>query len=237
MVAYVKFLGGNPSKIGSAFDLEDPGFRGMFESHRGFLYQQHHLSPDLFKKKDHDKMEDAALRSEYLNRLNGRCQGFSALNLQGKPFEGTSEDEKTQVVPMAHGTREAVGWKIAQSGFGIVSSLDVGWYGQGIYFTSDINYAQEYAEKSTQDCSKLHRVKVLLIALANPGNSFPVTEDPSGPGGFRGKNCRTGYQSHYSVVNTLGFPSRQANQSGTKDELVVFELAQALPKYLIYYND
>ena len=78
-----------------------------------------------------------------------------------------------------------------------------------------------------------------------PGNSFPVVEHPfaadgssANPSGFKGKACRAGYQSHFTLVDgrTMNaFPLKGPNdQATTADELVTFEGAQALPLFVFY---
>jgi len=86
-----------------------------------------------------------------------------------------------------------------------------------------------------------------------PGNSFPVVEHPFvsekdekgiavrkvNPGGFKGKACRNGYQSHFTLVDgrdiNTAFPVRGPIDAATAaDELVTFEGAQALPLFVFY---
>jgi len=107
-------------------------------------------------------------------------------------------------------------------------------------------------------------VKVFLVAMVLPGNYYPATEhpfvvpfvqDPSiegddkrkrNPLGLLGQACKGGYQSHYSVIDTKTFAApfptqfddfddREKNRV-VSDELVVFEGAQALPLFLVYYK-
>jgi len=159
-----------------------------------------------------------------------------------------------------------------KNGFGSASSLDDGYYGRGIYFTSDLRYGNMYARETPQG------EKVLLMALVVPGNPYPATEDPfvyktddkgkvirwptpefetekdnkgktakkRDPKGLYGQACKTGYQSHYTIVNSkntsTAFPTRfddfgtEEKKRVVSDELVVFEGAQALPLYLIFYK-
>ena len=135
---------------------------------------------------------------------------------------------------MVQGTNENAARRIAKNGFGTVASLDKGWFGQGIYFTSQVPYACNYSKQSEHG-------NVFLVSLVIPGNPCPITDAPllkdksqsPNPSGFLGKSCRPGYQSHYLVVNN-GYPSREAVRSDSADELVVFEPSHALPLFLIY---
>jgi len=132
----------------------------------------------------------------------------------------------TPVFPMVHGTTEGIAWKIAQSGFGTTGTRDAGYYGAGIYFTSHVSYARQYSNKGSKQ-------KVVIIALVNPGNFYPTTEDPEDrENGFMGKKCKGGYQSHYTVVGDGIYPSTTVTDT-SHDELVVFQDPQALPKYRV----
>ena len=127
---------------------------------------------------------------------------------------------------MVHGTTEGIAWKIAQSGFGTTGTRDAGFYGAGIYFTSRVSYARQYCDMAPD-----HEV-TMVIALVNPGNFYPTTEHPNTKGGFMGKKCKGGYQSHYTVVGDGIYPSTTVTDT-SHDELVVFQDAQALPKYIV----
>ena len=142
---------------------------------------------------------------------------------------------------MIQGTTEDDAMKISENGFGTVAREDAGFFGQGIYFTSKLNYARKYS-KPANDGSL-----VLVISLASPGNVLPISADPvlnkiKNPQGYLGKPRQQGYQSHYTVVHmpgeggTYGYPLRTAPTDDSSDELVVFEPAQALPVFLIYLD-
>jgi len=131
-----------------------------------------------------------------------------------------------------------------------------------MYFTSDMRYSSTYARE--HDAKGYPGVKVFLMAMVLPGNYFPATEhpfvvpfeqDPSiegddkrkrNPLGLLGQACKGGYQSHYSVIDTKTFSAPFPTQFDdfddrekkrvVSDELVVFEGAQALPLFLVYYK-
>jgi len=139
-------------------------------------------------------------------------------------------------VPGILGTSEAGGYGIINNGFGVVATTDYGYYGRGIYFTDKMDYAAQYAKK------KREFGKIFVISLVTLGNPFPVTEHPNSAGGLNGKPCRKGYQSHFTVVDktkiSTAFPVEgEINQTQTAMEYVAFEGSQALPLFLIYYQD
>jgi hypothetical protein len=164
---------------------------------------------------------------------------------------------------MFQGTSEDAAFKIITNGFGIASSLDDGFYGKGIYFTSKLDYAAKY-------CYSIpNKGKIFLLNLVISANTFPVTEGPfqldergqviyfknekgeikmndkgnpipiPNPKGLFGQACKTGYQSHFTMVSSrklgINFPIKEVNgYEGIADELVIFDGSQILPLFLIY---
>jgi len=145
---------------------------------------------------------------------------------------------------MIQGTVDNAAHRIAKNGFGTVGSLDAGYYGQGIYFTSRVSYANKYAKLTNEN-------RVFLIALVVPGNAHPITENPflkmtddmkkpeANPKGFLGKPCTSGYQSHFTVVCKedvrIAFPAQgPVDHRLHADELVVPDASQVLPLFVVY---
>ena len=75
------------------------------------------------------------------------------------------------MIPGYQGTSENAAYRIVKNGFGTTATLDDGYYGRGIYFTSSMKYAAKYA-------SSTKRGKVFLLSLIITGNVFPVIEHP-----------------------------------------------------------
>lgn len=132
---------------------------------------------------------------------------------------------------MVHGTSKGVAWKIAHGGFGIVVGRDEGFYGQGIYFSSDVENVKQYSNPGSAEYSS-----VLVISLVTPGNVFPVVEDPSAADSLNGAKCQLGYQSHYVVVTSVGKPEKHEVKPQSPNELVVFDKGQVLPKFIVYLS-
>jgi hypothetical protein len=133
------------------------------------------------------------------------------------------------MIPMLQGTTIETAWKIAQTGFTTVATLDAGWYGRGVYFTKDVNYAKSYsqlASKNNELC--------LILGLVVCGNIYPVTERKGSPSNLEGKPVvSTGYQSHYAVVQSNSGHICSTNDTKAVDELVVFQGDQAIPMFII----
>ena len=111
-----------------------------------------------------------------------------------------------------------------------MASLDDGFYGRGMYFTSKLSYAAQFAKFSPLG-------KVFLIALTIPGNPFPTCEPPFDElNSLRGQACQAGYQSHYVQVTSTGHPA-QSDKETLADELVLFEGSQTLPLFLVYTTE
>jgi len=211
-----------------------------FENYRDTLYARHCANPGLFKKEDWMTMPEAEQRKKFITYHSDLSGKFS-----------WNDKTKPRVVPMLQGTSESAVWQICQQGFGVVGTLDDGFYGAGVYFTSKLGYADKYA-KSGPDGSK-----PFIVSMVIPGNSFPVVEHPfvdppvyekdkkgitvrkANADGFKGKACYSGYQSHFTLVegrdiNTT-FPLRGPIDAATAaDELVTFDSSQALPLFVFY---
>ena len=135
---------------------------------------------------------------------------------------------------MLQGTSEAAVWQICQQGFGVVATTDPLFYGRGMYFTSKLSYAANYAQQSGGGG------KVFVLSMLNAGNTFPVTEHPLEADSLEEQACRPGYQSHFTIVDstdyTKAYPTKSApiNGASTADELVVFDVSQSLPLFVFY---
>jgi len=99
--------------------------------------------------------------------------------------------EQLKVSLMVQGTTTEAGWSIAQGGYGVIASVnDQGWFGKGIYVSSSMKYAHQYAERTA---SMAKKAPALLVCAVAPGNSFPIIHRKDG------RSVEDGYQSHYTV--------------------------------------
>jgi len=246
-------MNGDISGIERVYGVNNPQLRSAFEIKRNVIEKQHLYNPGLFRKEGWWSLEDAGQRKRMYLQLSSKIRTFRGeFNDGSHPF----------VVPMIHGTSENAAFRVMEGGFGTVAGLDDGYYGRGMYFTSDLRYANMYAKEI--DAKSQPGVKVFLIAAVLPGNPYPVTEHPfvvpfvtnesiegddkrkRNPLGLLGQACKAGFQSHYTVVDSVhsgsAFPTQhgdfddQGKARRVSDELVVFEGAQALPLFLVYYK-
>jgi len=59
-------------------------------------------------------------------------------------YTWNSHKTEVPIIPAAHGTDLVVAKQICSSGFAALSSLDAGFYGKGIYFSSSCMYTTPY---------------------------------------------------------------------------------------------
>jgi len=128
------------------------------------------------------------------------------------------------IMPVLHGTDLKIAEKICQTGFATTSSLDAGYYGQGMYFSTYALYCLPYF------CTR--KEPVILLCYALPGNIFPVVESPKAADHLVGAALKTGYQSHYILTNRQG----EISDFGSPDhfdELVIPQESQVIPAYIL----
>jgi len=205
--------------ISAIYGVINPQVVTNFLGHRSILARRLEKDPSLFKKEDWRKDTQLDLRQWTMHQ-------FGVL-AQSSPWYSTGE--LVPVVPMVHGTDAAVAWKILDTVFSALSSLDAGYYGCGIYFTSSAQYALPYY--STK------RNPAVLICLTIPGNVYPVTEHPKEENTLLGLPIKGGYQSHYVLTTKDGNPCKQREAPGSYyDELVLGQEAQVVPIAIIEFT-
>ena len=129
-------LGGDVGKVSRVDAIDHPNQRASFENYRTTITEKHADSEGLFKKDRWRQASDAAVRKRYLLHLAEKITKFSDFNDGNQAF----------VVPVVQGTSENAAFRIIKNGFGTVPSLDDGFYGRGMYFTSSFKYGSKYAK-------------------------------------------------------------------------------------------
>ena len=125
------------------------------------------------------------------------------------------------LLPVLHGTDLCIAEKIAKTGFASLSSLDAGFFGKGIYFTTNILYTLPYC--------LVKRNPTVILSYTNMGNVYPVTEK------MDGMALKNGYNSHYVLTNKHG-NIITLDDSYLCDEIVVNQEVQILPAFIITLN-
>jgi hypothetical protein len=133
--------------------------------------------------------------------------------------------EDCPVLTVAHATSLEKANKIIVSGFASLSTIDSGFYGKGMYFSSSAIYTLPYCFSYRDPC--------IMLCFVLPGNPFPVIESPTTPQNLVGKPILSGYQSHYVVTKINGLPVEE-NYFGRKfNEIVIDQESQVVPIFLI----
>jgi len=142
-------------------------------------------------------------------------------------FTWNSPNDTVPIIPVVHGTGVEIAKQICSSGFAALSSLDAGFYGKGIYFTSSCCYATPYFGSRKEPA--------ILICFIIPGNIRPIVEWRSEEKNYLGAIIDNGYQSHYVLTDLEGNPLRKKKER-YYDEFVLAIDPQVVPIFLICVN-
>lgn len=129
------------------------------------------------------------------------------------------------LIPVLHGTDYVTSEMIARTGFAALSSLDEGFFGKGIYFTTSLPYTLPYALAKKRP--------TVIVSYVNAGNVWPVTEEHKGPRSLKGGAIKSGYNSHIALTNKGGTIYHADVDDTVCDEIVIAQESQILPAFLI----
>ncbi|CAF3381042.1 unnamed protein product [Rotaria sp. Silwood1] len=174
-----------------------------------------------------------------LNNENSRGQRKNVLKRLEVLCQLVKHNRDLPIARMWHGCRKNDLRHILSDGFAALSSLDDGYFGKGIYFSSSTKYVTRYCG------GKGGCLIMCYILISNP---FPiVTADapPSVPPErfrFFGKGNHKNYQCHYIPVSPTDDgdewdfrpPSSGIIDDAIYDELVVFQEAYILPQIVVH---
>ncbi len=134
------------------------------------------------------------------------------------------KNQPIPLLPVLHGTDLTVAEKIAKTGFATLSSLDAGFYGKGIYFTTNLLYTLPYCMGK--------RFPAVIISYTNMGNICPIVER------MTGQPIKNGYNSHYILTCRDGNIHNERLQfyDESCDEIVVNQEVQILPAFIVTLN-
>jgi len=148
----------------------------------------------------------------------------------------TVHNRSVKILRVWHGTNGKVLPSILEDGFAAIATLDEGWFGKGIYFTTHARYALRYCRNP----------KCLLLCYVLLLNPFPVVADDAKldqqPSDFRfyAKGNYKNYQCHYVPVApaepepTIDFRPPQSGSTNMYDEVVIFQEAYILPQVVVH---
>jgi len=214
----------NPTRV---FALYNHHLLSAVQFWKKSLEEKFRSSGHIFKSEDWKGKPEFDERQIILEKLNSYISKFH-----------WNKSSNVKVIPMIQGTSIETAWKIAQTGFTTVATLDSGWYGRGVYFTSSVDYAKFYSGLA----SKNNPTKCVILSMVVCGNVYPVREkkdinnddEDVKKNSLEGKPIMSsGYQSHFVIVDPQSGHICDPTQQGSVDELVVFQDGQSLPMFII----
>jgi len=107
-------------------------------------------------------VQESVKKAEWVQRQFQKLESSFPWNKEGS----------AAIVPMLHGTDAMIAEKICETGFAALSSLDAGFFGKGIYFTSFSMYTLPYISS--------RKIPAIILSWVLPGHVYPVTEDHQG---------------------------------------------------------
>jgi len=127
------------------------------------------------------------------------------------------------LIPSVHGTSLEVANNIALTNMAVLNSLDLGFFGSGLYNSTSVCYCLPYAVGK--------RNPAILISYLNMGNVYPITEDHRGSKSFLGSALKQGFNSHFVLTNKDGDIYNGIGE--ICDEIVISQSSQVLPSFII----
>lgn len=180
-------------------------------------------------------------------RKDTRQRVHDALVKKSKPVNGLKH---MRVVPMFHGTKQAIVASILSTNLANLATVDEGYFGKAIYFTSYAEYAERVYGKD----------RTLLFSWIAYFSAYPVhySDDESmwnclssnasnvqmllakANAKLYGKSNYGNHDAHYALVkrrsanpaDPVYFPVKDGEQEHY-DELAVFQPQQILPRYVV----
>jgi len=211
-----------------AWAIYNPTLISNFINNRKIMSTRFYNDPENFAKTDwldSKDPEDKAQAEE--DRLSRNC----IIDKLENRLEDANCNEKVEarsllpILPCCHGTDFNIAMAICSTGFAALSSLDAGWYGAGVYFTTYTMYATPYFS-NRKDPS-------IIISFVTPGNAFPVIRKAPG------EVLKVGFNCNYVVVEANGEIPEQINAKkvdNSYDELVIPQESQISPVYVIRFD-
>eukprot|EP01114_Cavostelium_apophysatum_P019166 TRINITY_DN6095_c0_g1_i2.p1 TRINITY_DN6095_c0_g1~~TRINITY_DN6095_c0_g1_i2.p1 ORF type:complete len:616 (+),score=141.75 TRINITY_DN6095_c0_g1_i2:38-1885(+) len=212
-------FGGRQFTILKAYAIDNGGLRQGFDEKIVRIHNQMEGDPDIYARQD------------WLDNLT-KCKIMEALSDRGHKFDH-NKTISPPVIPMLQGlSNPDLCWDLCKYKFSELSTIEDGYYGKGMYFTSSAEYAVNLYSRLDN--------RVLLISFVTPGNPNPCTENPNIPReSLIGRVIKQGYDSHYALVDGSGLPldvrnSKVGGKLSDYDELVIDDEQQVLPCYLVF---
>lgn len=136
-----------------------------------------------------------------------------------------------KLLPMWHGTRPEILDSLFKTGYANLATTDSGFLGKGIYFA----YEAEYSHR-------VYSQGALLLNWASCFSVYPIIDGDMKRLGLEDNKANYGnYDGHFAPVisqnpnnpHSVTYYPTKPNQKANYHELVVFQSAQCLPRYLV----
>ena len=153
-----------------------------------------------------------------------------------------AERDGVRVLPLWHGCSAAVADEIMSKGPAALATLDAGYFGAGIYFTPQPEYAAAYPAEVLDGNTTGVCEAALLLCAVSVGSVYPVTwkddynskttDTEKDKSKYFGKPLHSGCDAHHALVDrTVGFQAAKVDTPLQHhfEEVVVSQDAQVLP--------
>ncbi len=144
-----------------------------------------------------------------------------------KPYTD-SDYPSVKLLPLWHGTNPEILPSIFSAGYAILSTVDVGFFGSGIYGA----YEAEYSKR-------VYSSGALILNWVAVFSAYPVIDGDMNK--LKGKGNHQNYDAHFIPVvpsnphnqNEVNYFPCKPNEPHKYTEVVVFESSSCLPRYLV----
>jgi len=212
-----KYLHSDQIKFEEVYAVYNVTLLSAFKSQFSIISTRHRDSPKLFCKKDWGDQED---------NLDHRNWVYSKYDDRVNVFDWNKSLD-LPIIPAIHGTDKTIAWSICASGFAALSTLDAGYYGKGIYFSSSCLYTVPYYGTKGGP--------TILVCLLICGNVRPIIESRDDPNTYMGKPIDSGYQSHYVCCKKDGSIC-PIKYEKVYDEIVIAQEGQIVPIFVVHVD-
>ena len=119
---------------------------------------------------------------------------------------------------------------------------DQGYFGSGVYSSPQASYAALYPTKLAAVDPNGRGEHVMVLCFVAVNKVYPITRGVDYQGAsckFNGRPMASTFDAHVVEVDPqLGYQARKANEhpKDLRQELVVKDASQMLPRYLVYFK-
>lgn len=223
-------------EIGSVQVIYNPNMNHKFQLHLHELQQ--HDNNLAFKAKWSTGQESKYDLVEDQEKIAWRTKVHQQFIDLARPYQD-SDYPAVNLLPMWHGTKAEVVDSICRTGYAALATTDCGFFGRGIYGAYEAEYSYRVYAKKTG---------ALILNWTATFSAYPVIDGDMKKFvmiNSEGKEVSIGnysnYDAHFAPVvpanplnlnETIYYPTKP-NQLHIYTELVVFQKAACLPRYLV----